>query len=288
MSARFGPAGNSESFRAQGYKHTLQVPEYLQNFGLGAFEYQCGRGVRIQQSVARELGENARERDIKLSLHAPYYISLSSVDEQKRENSIGYILQSAAAVKAMGGNRIVVHAGSCGKMTREQALLLASQTLQKAYKALDEAGFSDVHICPETMGKVGQLGDLHEVLVLCSIDERLIPCIDFGHLYARTFGGYNTFEAVGEIFSQMQNKLGSERMRRFHAHFSKIAYTPKGGEKHHLTFADTEFGPQFEHVIEWVLRKNASPTIICESAGTQAEDAQTMMQYYQKVKGETG
>ena len=173
MSAKYGPAGNSDSFAAMGYKHSLDVPEYVEKMGLDAFEYQCGRGVNIGTDKAEALGRLAKERGISLSLHAPYYISMSSVEEDKRLNSINYILQSARAVKAMGGDRIIVHTGSCGKISREEALNLALDTMKKSLDALDSEGLFDIHICPETMGKVNQLGTLDEVMALCSIDERL-------------------------------------------------------------------------------------------------------------------
>ena len=280
MSARFGPAGNSESFRQMGYTSSQSVPEYIEKMGLDAYEYQCGHGVRISEKSANELGERAKEKNVILSLHAPYYISLSSVEEEKRQNSIRYILQSAKAARAMGANRIVVHSGSCGKISREEALSLAMDTLRQAIAELDAAGLSEVHICPETMGKVNQLGTLDEVLSLCSMDERLIPCIDFGHLNARTFGGLRAFSDYEAIFDAIENRLGNDRMRHFHSHFSKIQYTDKGGEKAHLTFADTVYGPDFEPVAELLARKGCSPTIICESAGTQAEDAKIMKDIY--------
>lgn len=284
MGAKFGPAGNSESFAAMGYKKTIQVPEYIVRMGLDAYEYQCGRGVRISEEAAREFGQKAREYSVALSLHSPYYISLSSLEKEKRDGSIEYILQSARAADAMGAQRVVVHSGSCSKISREEALELAKDTLKRAYQALDEQNLGHIHLCPETMGKVNQLGTLEEVLELCLIDERLIPCIDFGHLNARTFGKLNSFEEVKEVFDKMEDKLGTSRMRQFHSHFSKIEYTLKGGEKCHLTFADTVYGPQFEPVAEMIVRKNASPTIICESAGTQAEDALTMKQIYCRQK----
>lgn len=284
MGAKFGPAGNSESFVAMGYKKTIQVPEYIVRMGLDAYEYQCGRGVRISEEAAREFGQKAREYSVTLSLHSPYYISLSSIEKEKRDGSIEYILQSARAADAMGAQRVVVHSGSCSKISREEALELAKDTLKRAYQALDEQNLGHIHLCPETMGKVNQLGTLEEVLELCLTDERLIPCIDFGHLNARTFGKLNSFKAVKEVFDKMEDKLGASRMRQFHSHFSKIEYTLKGGEKCHLTFADTIYGPQFEPVAEMIVRKNASPTIICESAGTQAEDALTMKQIYCRQK----
>ncbi|MBQ6713997.1 MAG: TIM barrel protein [Clostridia bacterium] len=282
MSAKFGPAGNSLSFAAMGYKHSLQVPEYLTKMGLDAFEYQCGRGVNIGVDKAAELGKLAKEKGITLSLHAPYYISLSSIEEAKRLNSINYILASARAVNAMGGNRIIVHTGSCGKISREEALTLAIDTMKKSIEALDNEGLGHIHICPETMGKVNQLGTLNEVLALCSIDERLIPCIDFGHLNARDLGCFKTLADYEKVFTEIENKLGLDRLKTFHSHFSKIEYTA-GGEKKHLTFEDTVFGPDYEPVMELTYKYGCSPIFICESDGTQAEDAKKMKEYYQKI-----
>lgn len=279
---KFGPAGNSESFAALGYKNSLQVPEYIVKMGLDCYEYQCGRGVNIGEEKAKALGEKAKAAGVSLSLHAPYYISMSSVEEEKRLNSINYILASAKAVNAMGGDRIVVHTGSCGKISREQALSLALDTMKKALDALDGEGLSHIHICPETMGKVNQLGTLNEVLELCRLDERLIPCIDFGHLNARDLGILKTASDFENIFTSIKNALGTDRLKCFHSHFSKIEYTT-GGEKRHLTFEDTVFGPDFEPMLELTYKYGCDPTFICESAGTQAEDAKQMKDYYSSL-----
>ena len=279
MPAKFGPAGTGDDFKAKGFKSSLQVPAYLVDMGLDHFEYQCGRGVNIGLDKAAELGKIAKEKGITLSLHAPYYISMSSIEEEKRLNSVNYILSSARAVKAMGGDRIIVHTGSCGKISREEALALAIDTMKLSQKALDEEGLSDIHICPETMGKVNQLGTLYEVLELCKIDERIIPCIDFGHLNARDLGILKEKDDFEKIFLEIQNQLGNERFKNFHSHFSKIEYTT-GGEKRHLTFEDDVYGPNFEPVIELVAKYNLTPTFVCESAGTQAEDSKQMKDYY--------
>ena len=210
---------------------------------------------------------------------------MSSVEEEKRLNSVNYILASAKAVNAMGGSRIVVHTGSCGKISRENALELAIDTMRKSVAALDNTGLSNIHICPETMGKVNQLGTLHEVLELCKVDERLIPCIDFGHLNARDLGSLKTKADFEEIFLAIKNTLGSDRLKSFHSHFSKIEYTA-GGEKRHLTFEDTVYGPDYEPVMELTYKYGCDPVFICESAGTQAEDAKQMKDYYNSIRGE--
>ena len=282
MSAKFGPAGTSDNFKLQGFKTSLQIPEFVVNSGLDCFEYQCGRGVNIGLEKASELGKIASEKGISLSLHAPYYISMSSVEQEKRLNSVKYILDSARAVNAMGGDRIVVHTGSCSKISRQEALALAKDTMRLAINALDTEGLSNVHICPETMGKVNQLGTLYEVMELCKLDERLIPCIDFGHLNARDLGIIKTKEDFDLILQTIKNELGSYRYENFHSHFSKIEYTT-GGEKRHLTFEDEIYGPNFEPLMELVAKYNLSPTFICESAGTQDVDAKQMKDYYERV-----
>lgn len=279
MSAKFGPAGSAESFKSMGYKSSLQIPEYLNKFSLDCFEYQCGRGVNIGEEKAKELGSISKDKGITLSLHAPYYISMSSVEEEKRLNSVNYILASARAVNAMGGDRIVVHTGSCGKISREEALSLAIDTMKLALNALKNEGLSHIHICPETMGKINQLGTLKEVMELCKIDESLIPCIDFGHLNARDLGILKTKDDFEGVLNQIENDLGADRLKVFHSHFSKIEYTT-GGEKRHLTFEDTVYGPDFEPLMELIYQKGLSPTFICESAGTQTEDAKQMKDYY--------
>lgn len=282
MAAKFGPAGTDDNFKELGYKHSLQVPEYVVKMGLDCFEYQCGRGVNIGLDKAKLLGEEAKQKGITLSLHAPYYISMSSIEEEKRLNSVNYILASARAVNAMGGDRIVVHTGSCGKISRDEALELAKDTMRLSIKALDAEGLSNIHICPETMGKVNQLGTLYEVLELCKLDERLIPCIDFGHLNARDLGILKTKADFEKIFIDIRDALGEDRLKTFHSHFSKIEYS-QGGEKRHLTFEDTLYGPNFEPVMDLTVKYGCSPTFVCESAGTQAADAKLMKDYYERV-----
>ena len=276
---RFGPAGISDSFAAQGYKTSLDIPAYTAGMGLDAFEYQCGHGVRLAEDKARQMAALAAEKGIVFSVHAPYYISMSSLDEEKRLGSIRYLLQSAQLCRALGGRRIIFHPGSCGKQSRAAALEKALDTLRRGVEALDEAGYGDMTLCPETLGKIGQLGDLDEVLALCGVDERIVPCIDFGHLNARTLGGIRSKADYAAILDRMVEALGDERARKFHVHFSRIEFSA-GGEKRHWTFAETQFGPEPAPLMELLAERRLAPVVICESAGTQAEDARTLGQIY--------
>lgn len=285
MLAKFGPGGNCERFYEEGYRSTLSSPKWIKAKGLSAYEYECGKGIKISEDSARKIGEEAEKEGISLSVHAPYFISLSSTEEEKREKSIKYILDTLAVADVMKAKRIVVHSGSCGKITRKEALALAEDTLIKAVKAADENGLGHINICPETMGKVKQLGTIEEVCTLCRVDERFIPAVDFGHINAMTLGGLKEMADFERIFDVIKNNLGAEVEKNFHIHYSRIEFT-NAGEKKHRRFCETEYGPEFEPIAEIIAKRNLSPTVICESRGSQTEDAVSLMNIYLEKRGE--
>lgn len=279
--AKFGPAGNSESFAAEGYRKSEDAPAWLAAKGLTAFEYQCGRGVRCGEETALKIGAAARANGIQMSIHAPYFINLSSEEDERMEKNVGYVLETARLAVPLGATRMVVHCGGQGKLTRERAMRNTHENVKNILRALDEAHLTGCTVCLETMGKKSVLGSAEEVCELVAADDRLLPCIDFGHLNCRTNGGMSTREDVARLFDLMENTIGVERTRLMHAHFSHIEYNAKG-EVRHLTFADTVFGPDFLPVAQETAARGYAPTFICESAGTQAEDAVTMMECYKK------
>ena len=283
MTALFGVAGNSQRFTQTVSKASADAPKWLREIGLDAYEYQCGKGVHVGEKTAQLVGKNAAEAGIQVSLHAPYFINLANPDRDMRQKTIGYITASCQVARWLGAQRIVIHTGALMKRSRGEALAIAKETLQEALKICDDLGYGDLTLCPETMGKINQLGDLDEVLELCTLDERLKPCVDFGHLYARSLGALDGSEACEQMLNRMEEVLGAERVSTFHSHFSHILFTPNGGEKCHLTFADSQgYGPDFVPLAEAVARRGWCPTFICESAGTQSEDALTMKRIYRE------
>ncbi len=275
MQIHFGPAGNSDTFAQEGHKSTVDTPAWLAAKGLNAFEYQCGRGVNIGQATAEKIGAQAKLHGIAMSLHAPYYINLSNAEPERIEKNIGYVLASCQAATWMGATRIVVHTGGLGKLAREVAMENTRTNVKAILQAVEQAGYAQT-ICLETMGKLNVIGTADEILSLVAMDDRLLPCIDFGHLNCRTGGGMNSTADFATLLDDMERCIGKARTQCFHAHFSKIEYTVKGEVKH-LTFADTVYGPEFAPLAQLIAERGLTPTIICESAGTQAEDAMRMM-----------
>ena len=283
MKAYFGPGGNSEAFKRAGGKSSLDAPRWLRSIGLDAYEYEAGNGIASSPQTLSAIGKEAEINEIKMSFHTPYFISLSGVEEEKRLKSIKYIADSLDAAKLLGAKIIVVHTGSAAKISRDEAMRLAADTLVKTLASVDTYG---IKIGLETMGKLNQLGTLDEVLELCRIDSAFVPVVDFGHMNARECGGvFKTADDYFRVFDRIDRALGADVASNLHCHFSKIEWT-SAGEKKHLTFEDKVYGPDFEPLIEAIVKNSLCPTIISESARTQSDDAFAMKKYYEELKNE--
>ncbi|SHE91862.1 TIM barrel protein [Desulforamulus putei] len=286
MSVKFGSAGAPDSFYAQGYKSSLDMPGWLAAMGLNAYEYQCSRGVKIKEEMARELGERARRYGVALSIHAPYYINLSTEEPDKKVKTKGYILDSLRAARWMGATTVVFHPGGGPGVDRRGAFDRAKVLFKEILQEAAMEGLDDILLAPETMGKINQIGSLDEILELCALGEQVVPCVDFGHLNAVTQGGLKSKEDYARVLDKIAGALGKEAVTRLHIHFSPVEFT-KAGEKKHWTLKESHlYGPDFTPLAELIWERSMEPVIICESAGTQAEDAQVFKQVYEQLKPE--
>jgi len=275
----FGPSGNSQSFYDEGFSKTEQAAAWVKNKGLDYFEYSFGRGVNMGEEKAGILCDAFKSAGVGISVHAPYYVNFASLEEDKAGNSYRYVLDSAKIVNIMGGNRVIFHPAAQGKQSRESAVNLTLNRLKVLCDYVYANNLEHIYFCPETMGKLGQIGTVEEVTEFCKVDKIFIPTVDFGHVNAREQGSLNTEADYGERLDYMIAELGFERMKHFHIHFSKIQYSQKG-EVRHLTFEDDKYGPEFMPLARALKSRGLEPVVVCESAGTQAEDALSMKNDY--------
>ena len=275
----FGPTGNSEMFYDAGNKRSAQMPAYLKKVGLNWYEYPCGRGVNVGDATAKEIGNNAREHGIAMSVHAPYFINFANPELEKRINSRNYLFQALNLAKILDAKRVVFHPGTCKKMPREKAMKILKDDMKILIDEIDNAGLGHITICPETMGKKNQLGNLKETLEICQLDERIIPTIDFGHLHARRQGSLNTEEDFARVLDAIENRIGKYRAKNIHIHFSQIEYTASG-ERRHLTFDDNQYGPFFINLAKQLAKRKMTAVVISESKNTMIKDSLTMKRMY--------
>lgn len=280
MTTKFGPSGISDSFYEDGYKSSIDYPMWLNKMGLELYEYSFGRGINLKEETAIKIGENSKKYGIQLSIHAPYYINFASEDEDIVQKSIGYLKKSSYFAKIMGADRVVFHPGSSAKTDRKRAFDNCKRGIYEAIDELVKEGlYPDIMICPETMGKQNQIGTLDEILEICEFDEKIVPTIDFGHIHALGRGALNSVDDFEYIINKVEEKLGKDRVKDIHCHFSRIEWT-NAGEKKHWTIDDIDFGPEFKDLAIVLVKKDLSLRIICESRKNMAEDALKLKRIY--------
>lgn len=280
---RIGPSGNSLSFYEAGHKRTVEAAAWLKSLGLSVYEYSFGKGVRITDETAEQIRSEFSRNNIELSVHAPYYINFANTDPEMIQKSIGYVVNSVTACHKMGGERTVFHPASCGKLERSQAVSLAKQNIVSMLNVVKQKCNFDFILCPETMGKLNQIGNVEETLEFCLLDDCLYPCFDFGHINAYTHGSLKTKADYKKIIDLSIDRIGLEKTKNMHIHFSHIRYGDKG-EINHLTFSDTVFGPDYQPLAEIIDEYNLTPYIVCESDSVMAEDALTMKSMHKSTK----
>ncbi|MET1159921.1 MAG: deoxyribonuclease IV [Thermoprotei archaeon] len=279
---RFGPAGKPVSMKSS---DITKAPEFLREMGLNAMEYEAVRGVKISEEKARLFGEKARENDVVLSLHAPYFINLASSKKSTIEASIKRLNESVQASMWMGAYIVVFHPGYYKDApSKKEALERVVENLKPVIEYRNSINAKNVWLGPETTGKASQVGDLDEVIEISKRLEGVKPVIDWAHLYARYEGKFITsVDDVIKVIDMLEKELGEYVVKPLHTHFSRIEYG-KGGERKHHVLAEKDYGPEFEHVCKALTETGVEAVIISESPILE-QDALVMKEICSRLCG---
>ena len=253
------PLGSADSSTVRGIEHTFAL-------GLDCQEIEFVNGVKMGMDTARKVALKAAAREVRLSVHAPYFINLNSEDRGKRLQSQDRILASARMALACGAENVIFHAGFYGKSSPEQAFAEIRKELSQVVSILRSERVP-VILRIETMGKRSQFGSLEEVLMLCREIEGLQPCLDFSHLHARE-GRFNSYEEFSRVLSKVEKKLGRAALRNAHLHISGSHYS-QAGELKHLDLKDSDF--RYDNWIEALRDFDVQGLVICESPNREID-----------------
>jgi deoxyribonuclease-4 len=257
MKVRFGPAGRPINYSG----NAKDACTYIKKEGLEAYEYQATYGVKISQPSALDLKKNSEDEDVLVSMHAPYYINLSSNKDDVIERSITRLVQAAKASEWMGAYRTVFHPGFYTSYTSKEAMDKCKNAINAIIEQLETLGVKDYCFAPETTGKKSQLGNLDEIIDICGSFDKFDPTVDFAHVYARSGGKMGLRKDYAQIFEKLENELG---IRTLHCHFTHIEFTDAGERKHHI-LEDDNYGPPTEPFIDEIIECGWDVTVICES-----------------------
>lgn len=239
---KIGPGGNVAGDIVSSLEelHRLNVP---------TMEVEFVRGIYMDNEAAKKAGIVAKKLGIDLSIHAPYYINLSSHEKEIIEASKKRILQSCERGHHLGAKAVVFHPGYYQKMDKKEVYEIIREAVLDVISQVKENKWN-IKMCAETTGKVSSFGTEEEILSLMD-DTGCSVCIDFAHVYARNQGKINYSEVL-DMF---------KKEKHLHCHFSGIEYGDKGEIKH----IPVGEHPPFKPLVEELLRRKQSATFICEA-----------------------
>jgi len=267
----FGTGGIPHSAKT---KSTIGGIERIAELGLGCMEIEFVQGVKMGEAGAHLVAETATKEGVKLSAHAPYFINLNAREPEKIRASQDRILQTARIAAICGAESIVFHPAFYLGDSPEKAYNMVKQYLGETLRQLKREN-NRVWIRPEIMGKVSQFGALEEVLNLSTELERVAPCMDFAHWYART-GRFNSYQEFTSILLQIKERLGRGALDNMHIHVSGIAYGKKGETKH-LNLKESDL--QYIELLKALKDYDVKGLVICESPNLE-EDALLLQTTY--------
>jgi len=279
LSFRFGTVGTPKN-KPKNPGGSVGGIHYLHDIGLRAMELGWVRSVRVSDTTAEKIKEAGIEKDVALSVHAPYYINLNA-DEDEWPKSRKRLMDASRAGYISGATDIVFHPGSYFKQPPADVLKTIMPRLEDCVREL-RVEENPVMLRPETMGKGAMLGSLEDTLEMSKIDG-VEPCLDFAHLHARPGdSSMNSTREWIEVLETYLKALGEDSIKRLHCHISGIEYTEKG-EQNHLIISESDFN--LEALFQALLEVKAGGRILCESP-TLEEDALFVQQAWQEFSGE--
>jgi len=250
----------------------------ISELGLDALELGWVQSVRVTEQTCLDIRLAAQEKDVLVSVHAPYFINLNA-DEEEWPKSRKRLMDAAHYGNLAGATDIIFHPGSYFGKPPKEVLPLAIERLQGCIDELHAAG-NPVILRPETMGKSAMLGSLEDTLAMSGDLPGVQPCLDFAHLHARPGdGSFNTYDEWVGVLAAYRDRLGEPALGHLHVHMSGIEYGEKG-EKNHLPLEEADLDVQ---ALFRALRDfNCSGRILCESP-VMEDDALKMKQIWAEV-----
>lgn len=266
---RFGPAGYPP-----GSKTPKDALDTISAMGLDALEVEFVRGARISPDKAKEIGAMAKERDIRLSAHAPYFISFNSDKQETRDKSVDWVMDTVRAAHNLGAYLIVIHAASYGK-SPETATDSVIEGLLRCREIMDDEKIDDVILGIETMGKKGTWGTLKEISKVMDSVPGTHPVLDVAHVHARDGGWLRTEDDMRSLTDEFFSLSGDIP----HFHISCIKYGDKG-EISHLPLSAAD--PDLQKLANVLSDCSLDCNFVCESP-LQERDAVVFRDMFKKA-----
>lgn len=219
--------------------------------------YSLASGITSDYHELEELGVIAREMDIELSLHTPYYMDLGDADGLAQK-SVQSVIWGGMLAEAMGAPIVVTHLGMFGELDPKEAMNRIAKNLRTIRDAYKKAKIHS-RLGIEASGRTEVVGSLDEILSLVKNAKGILPVLNFAHVHARGFGLFKRPEDFDEVLNKVEKASDGGHI---HAHFSGVEHA----EGNELRYTPIKKGDlRFEPLAECLLDEDYDLTIVSSS-----------------------
>jgi deoxyribonuclease-4 len=272
----FGPSGIPAAAEGKGLVKGI---EKIKELGLDAMELAFVQAVYVKdEAKAREVNQIREKMNVRLTVHAPYYINLNSKKPEIIDASIGRLYLACKMGGLCGAESVAVHAA----FRHQDDFKIIQQKIVNACNQINERLNTDkikIKIAPEYAGKKSQWGSLEEVMDIAH-EKNISWCMDFGHYHATHNGILTKKEKFDEILEKIE-KFDSNYLNDLHIQCCGITFTDKG-EKYHTSFDSHESTLNWKAMVESFKEFNIGGICITECPG-QERDALLLKKYYESL-----
>ncbi|MHB1023615.1 MAG: deoxyribonuclease IV [Acidobacteriaceae bacterium] len=217
--------------------------EHAHEIGANTFQIfsaspRMWRATSVKPADAEKLKQAREQYDVgPLVVHVSYLVNVCSQSDETRQKSIAAFRGEVERALALGAEYLVLHPGSYRGMTREQGLVLAAESIEKAIDGLPWQDADFRILIENTAGAEFSLGGSFEQVA--ELIERLRKhapvgaCLDTCHTHV---AGYDIVTEAGyaETMKQVEQTIGFDTVRVWHCNDAKAARGSKLDRHEHI------------------------------------------------------
>lgn len=202
--------------------------------GHRALELPFVKGFPWKEKQCRAFGKLASERGIQLSVHAPYFASLTVIEEDRGKQAVSALEHTMKVGSYLGAPVIVAHPGHTHG---EDPEVLTERCERRLDSIADKVEGLGVGLGLETAGNDSSFGTLGDIAHLASMYGFVRPVIDWAHLHAMTGGGLVGVDALEAVFGFVESSFPGWMLQPLHTQFTDNEFG-KSGEIRHIPYGE--------------------------------------------------
>jgi len=235
--------------------------------GHRALELPFVTGFPWKEKRCRTFGELAAARDVRLSIHAPYFAVLTVQEDDKGAQCLAALEHTMKLGRWMSAPTIVAHLGNTHG---EEPATLMDRVRERLATVEPKVTAIGVGLGLETAGSERSFGSLGDIAQLAEEFNFVRPVIDWAHVHAITGGGLVSKDAFLSVFGFLKESFPGWMIQPLHAQFTDNEFG-KAGEIRHIPYGTGSL--RVTPLLEAAIEAGVSMNLISEAREDESHEA---------------